>query len=160
MVTEEKTINNAMTRYRLGTMMIWLGVLIWLPFILLRAIGERPIFLWFLPFHLAGVIGGSRIRSLARKEMGLAPSKKNLLRIAGHGMIFLGILVWVPYLYFKLVIEVEKKIYIPLIIYESNRNKKGWLTCHPSSIGATASINPLMPLLRPSLLLQSQSLKV
>ncbi len=104
MVTEEKTINNAMTRYRLGTILVWLGVFIWLPFILLRAIGERPIFLWFLPFHLAGVIGGSRIRSLARKEMGLAPSKKNLLRIAGHGMIFLGILVWVPYLYFKLVI--------------------------------------------------------
>jgi hypothetical protein len=85
------------------------------PFIFLRAIGERPPFLLFLPFHLLGVIGGSRLRSTARRELGLAPPKRNLLHLAGHGMILLGILVWAPYLYSKLVMSqpVEVMNYLP-----------------------------------------------
>jgi hypothetical protein len=103
MVTEEKVINSVVVRYRLGTLLIWLGILTWVPFIFLRAIGERPQFLLFLPFHLIGVIGGSRLRSAAQKELGISPSKRNILHIAAHGLILLGILVWVPYLYLKLV---------------------------------------------------------
>jgi hypothetical protein len=81
---------------------VWLGVFAWAPFIFLRAIGERPSFLVFLPFHLLGVIGGSRLRSVARKELSMLPPKKSILHMAGHVMILLGILVWVPYLYLKL----------------------------------------------------------
>jgi len=115
MVTEEKIISNALLRYRLGILLVWLGVFTWAPFIFLRAIGEKPPFLIFLPFHLIGVIGGSRLRSIARKEMGLIPPKKNLLRMAGHTMIFLGILVWSPYLYLKLFLAgpVEVMQYLP-----------------------------------------------
>ena len=103
MVTEDELINTLLLRYRLGTLLIWLGVFTWAPFIFLRVIGQRPAFLWFLPFHLAGVIGGSRLRSLARKELDLTPPKRSWLHIAGHGLILLGILVWAPYLYLKLV---------------------------------------------------------
>ena len=103
MVTQEKLINNAVMRYRLGTLLVWLGVFAWLPFIFLRAIGERPSFLVFLTIHLLGVIGGSRLRSVARKELGMLPPKMSMLHLAGHIMILLGILVWVPYLYLKLV---------------------------------------------------------
>jgi hypothetical protein len=115
MVTEEKLISNVVLRHRLGTILVWMGVFTWAPFIFLRAIGERPSFLLFLPFHLFGVIGGSRLRSVARKELGLIPPKKNILRIAGHGMILLGILVWAPYLYLKLVLgqSVEVMDYLP-----------------------------------------------
>ena len=42
MVTEEKTTDMVLARYRLGTVMIWLGVLTWLPFIVLRIAGEKP----------------------------------------------------------------------------------------------------------------------
>jgi hypothetical protein len=105
MVTEEKLISNVVMRYRLGTILIWLGVFTWAPFIFLKAMGEKPSFLLFLPFHLFGVIGGARLRSIARKELGLIPNKKNYLTIAGHLMIFLGVLVWVPYLYLKLVVS-------------------------------------------------------
>ena len=104
MVTEEKIISNVMLRYRLGTLLIWLGVLTWAPFIFLRAIGEKPLFLLFLPFHLIGVVGGSQLRAIARKELGIPSSQKNILHLAGHIMILLGILVWAPYLYLKLVI--------------------------------------------------------
>jgi hypothetical protein len=116
MVTEEeRIINNVMLRYRLGTILVWLGVFTWAPFIFLRAIGEKPTFLLFLPFHLIGVIGGSRLRSVARRDLGLSVPKKKFLHTAGHIMILLGISVWVPYLYLKLVMgqAVEVMDYLP-----------------------------------------------
>lgn len=115
MVTEEKTIRNVVLRYRVGTILIWLGVFTWAPFIFLRAIGEKPTFLLFLPFHLIGVIGGSRLRSMARRELGMLPPKKNTLHTAGHILILLGILVWAPYLYLKLVLmqPVEVMDFLP-----------------------------------------------
>jgi hypothetical protein len=115
MVTEQKTINSVALRYRLGTILLWLGVFIWAPFIFLRAIGEQPVFLFFLPFHLIGVIGGARLRSIARRELGLPASKQNRLHAVGHLLILLGILVWAPYLYLKLVLgqPVEVMNFLP-----------------------------------------------
>jgi polyferredoxin len=105
MVTDEKIYSAALTRFRLGSVLIWLGVLTWLPFIVLRIAGEKPSLFWYLPFHLVGVLGGSRIRSLARGELGLAVPNKNAMRTAGHSLIFLGILVWLPYFYLKLIVQ-------------------------------------------------------
>ena len=115
MLTDDKIYNAAWTRYRLGTALIWLGVLVWLPFIALRIAGETPSLLWFLPFHLAGVIGGSRLRSVARKEIGTPPARKSRLRALGHALILVGILVWAPYLVSKLVLhqEVEVMNFLP-----------------------------------------------
>jgi len=115
MVTDEKITNTALTRYRLGTALIWLGVMTWLPFIVLRIAGERPALFWYLPVHLLGVIGGSRLRSLASREMGVLAPKKNILRAIGHGLIYTGILVWVPYLYLKLIAQqpVDVMNYLP-----------------------------------------------
>ena len=110
MVTDEKIYNAALVRFRLGTVLIWLGVLTWLPFIALRVMGEKPSLLWFLPFHLAGVIGGSRMRSAARKEMDAPAVKKSRLRALGHALILAGILVWAPYLYAKLVLQQEMEV--------------------------------------------------
>lgn len=114
MVTEEK-INHVLMRYRLGIVLIWLGVLTWLPFLALRMAGERPSLFWYLPFHLLGVIGGSRLRSVARREMGLPSPKKNWLRLMGHASIYMGILVWVPYFYTKVTAHVAPDItnYLP-----------------------------------------------
>jgi hypothetical protein len=116
MVTEEeKILDHVLLRYRLGTILVWLGVLTWAPFIFLRAIGEKPTFLLFLPFHLVGVVGGSRLRSSARKELGISLPKRDLLHTAGHILILLGISVWAPYLYSKLVMgqSVEVMSYLP-----------------------------------------------
>ncbi|RIK50813.1 MAG: hypothetical protein DCC59_12560, partial [Chloroflexi bacterium] len=101
MVTDERIYNAALTRYRLGNVLIGLGVLTWLPFIVLRIAGEKPSLFWYLPIHLAGVVGGSRLRAFARKEMGASPPQKSRLRMIGHGLIFAGILVWAPYFYLK-----------------------------------------------------------
>ena len=103
MVVEEKTTYWALLRYRIGLVLIWVGVLTWLPFILMRANGLKPNIFWFLPFHLIGVVGGSRLRKMARREMGTEAPKKNALRTIGHCLIFLGIMVWGVYFYLKLV---------------------------------------------------------
>ncbi|KAA0273015.1 MAG: hypothetical protein EDM79_10650 [Chloroflexi bacterium] len=114
MVTDEKISNTALARYRLGSALIWLGVTVWLPFIGLRLVGEKPSLFWFLPFHLIGVISGARLRANARKELGIALAKKSILQLVGHGMIFLGILVWTPYFYLKVVHQsVEVMDYLP-----------------------------------------------
>ena len=103
MVAEERTANAASFRYRAGLVLIWVGVLTWLPFIVMRANGMKPSLFWFLPFHLIGVVGGSRLRKKAREEMGADAPKKNIFRTIGHSLIFLGILVWGVYFYLKLV---------------------------------------------------------
>jgi len=103
MVAEEKTTNWAMLRYRIGLILIWVGVLTWLPFILMRANNQKPSIFWFLPFHLVGVVGGSRLRKMARGELGAEAPARNTFRTIGHSLIFLGILVWGVYFYLKLV---------------------------------------------------------
>jgi hypothetical protein len=116
MVTEEgKTIDNILLRYRLGMILVWLGILSWAPFIFLRVMGEKPPFLLFLPFHLLGVVGGSHLRSIARRELGLSLPRRNFLHTAGHSLILFGILVWAPYLYLKMMIgqSVEVMHYLP-----------------------------------------------
>ena len=115
MVTDKEIYNTAMFKYRLGIVLIWMGVLTWLPFLVLRIAGERPSLFWYLPFHLVGVIGGSRLRASARREMHLVLPKKNLFQILGHGMILAGILAWAPYFYLRAVVHlpVEVMDYLP-----------------------------------------------
>lgn len=105
-----KFFDNPLTRFRLGTALIWLGVLTWAPFILLRIAGEKPSLFLYLPFHLAGVIGGARLRASARREMNVPPPRKNLLRVAGHALIYIGILVWAPYFYLKMFTSMPTEV--------------------------------------------------
>lgn len=115
MVTKEDSLISAIARYRLANLLIWIGVLTWLPFILLRFAGEKPNIFWFLPFHLLGVVGGSRIKAAARRDLGNAASQKTRLRTLGHILIFTGILVWVIYFFLKLVahMPVEVSQFLP-----------------------------------------------
>jgi hypothetical protein len=116
MVTDEKIYNAAWMRYRLGSVFIWLGVLVWAPFIILRIMGEQPSMGLYLPIHLLGVMGGSRLRAFARKELGMSKPKKTRLQMIGHGVIWAGILVWAPYYYLKVVLgqPVDVMDYLPL----------------------------------------------
>ena len=119
MVTRESVYIPAEQRARLGTVLIWMGVLAWAPFIVMRIAGYTPSLLWFLPFHLLGVVGGSRLRSAARKEMGYVKKKKTALRTVGHSLLFIGIMVWVPYFYLKLFTQtpVEVTQFLPVHLF-------------------------------------------
>lgn len=103
MVTDEKIYNTALMRYHVGNVLVWLGVLVWVPFIILRIFGEQPSMTLYLPLHLVGVMCGSRIRASARKELKMPSPRKSRLRSLGHLMMFAGILVWTPYYYLRVI---------------------------------------------------------
>jgi hypothetical protein len=115
MVTDEKIYNAALMRYRVGSVLVWLGVLVWAPYIILRVMGEQPSMSLYLPLHLLGVMGGSRLRAFARKELGMPSPKKTRLQMVGHGLVWAGILVWAPYYYLKVVARqpVDVMDYLP-----------------------------------------------
>ena len=115
MVTKQDGLISPTVRYRLANLMIWVGVLTWLPFILLRFAGEKPNIFWFLPFHLIGVVGGSRLKATARRDLGSSAPQKTRLRTLGHILIFTGIMVWVIYFFLKLVahMPVEVSQFLP-----------------------------------------------
>lgn len=47
---------------RVGTWLVIAGVSVWIPYFLLKFLGESPALEAFLPFHLAGVIPGFILR--------------------------------------------------------------------------------------------------
>ena len=115
MVARVYTTIPAAIRYQIANVMIWIGVLVWVPFILLRVSGEKPNIFWFLPFHLLGVVGGSRLKSATQRELGDDAPKNTLLRKIGHILVFTGIMVWVVYFFLKLVAHypVEVNQFLP-----------------------------------------------
>ena len=86
-------------RRRLGTILLWLGVSAWLPFIFLLATGQNPPIYPFLVVHLTGVIGGTRLRALEREVN--STQKRHKRQVVGRILIFVGVLAWMPYLYQK-----------------------------------------------------------
>ena len=88
--------------HKYGTVLLWAGVLVWVPFFILRMIGESPSLMMYLPIHLLGVIGGSRMRSAANIQLGNPVEKRKGYKRIAHILIFASILVWIPYYALKL----------------------------------------------------------
>lgn len=110
MVTKESTINSGLFHYRLANALIWVGVLTWVPFLMMRTIGLKPSIFWFLPFHLIGVVGGARLKAAARLKMGTPPKQKTLLQTIGHILVITGIMVWVVYFSLKLIFDIPVEV--------------------------------------------------
>lgn len=83
--------------HRFGTILIWAGVFVWVPYFILRLSDESPSLLVFLPFHLFGVIGGARMRTTANKQLGKPVEKRRGYRRVAHYILIASILVWIPY---------------------------------------------------------------
>ena len=95
-------MKNLQQQFKLGTVLIWLGVFVWAPYFVLRLSGESPNLIAYLPFHLLGVLGGARLRTSARKQLGLPkPAKKGYRRVA-HWLVLFSIFVWALYYGLKL----------------------------------------------------------
>ena len=102
-----------MTRHTLGTVLIWLGVLAWVPFLALVMSGQDVSILPFLVVHLTGVLGGWRLRSSADRRPGMDPAGAAIGRrrqTASRVLIYLGVLAWAPYLYTTRIVEQETNI--------------------------------------------------
>lgn len=102
---------------KIGTILIWAGVAAWLPFLYLLAVGQNPSIYPFLVMHLIGILGGTRLKALARKET--TSQKHHKRQVIGRIMILLGVLAWLPYLYQKelltMVVEIRPYLAVHLI---------------------------------------------
>jgi hypothetical protein len=96
------TLMNPHQLHKLGTVLVWLGVLVWVPYFALRIAGESPSLLLYLPFHLASVIGGSRIRTAANQQLGKPKEKRKGYKLVAHVLVIASILVWIPYYALKI----------------------------------------------------------
>jgi hypothetical protein len=82
---------------KIGSALILLGVLAWVPFIYLVAIGQQPSIFPFLIVHLSGVLIGSQLR----RSASALKVKLSRRQMVGRIMIILGVIAWIPYLYQK-----------------------------------------------------------
>jgi len=82
-----------------GKILIWLGVLAWVPYVYLLISGKDASLFPFLALHLTGVMGGVwfKKRQWSTNNHPL-PSTGNRKRPISNILILLGILVWAPYL--------------------------------------------------------------
>jgi hypothetical protein len=64
----------------------------------MRIIGESPILMMYLPFHLLGVIGGARMRTNADKQLGKPVEKRKGYKRIAHYLVIASLLVWILYM--------------------------------------------------------------
>lgn len=100
-------------RRRLGTILIWAGVLAWAPF-LAAVTAKQPVSIVpFLIAHLSGVLGGWWLRRSADRAEGLDRSGDThgqRRKVASRILIYLGVLAWAPYLYLERILGQDVEI--------------------------------------------------
>lgn len=100
-------------RRTLGTLLIGLGVLVWVPFLAAIPTGQELSIVPFLAAHLAGVLSGWRLRADADRMEGIdrsADTHGRRRKIASRVLIYLGVLAWAPYLYLTRILGQETDI--------------------------------------------------
>lgn len=97
-----------------GTILIWLGVFAWAPFLILITSGQEVSIFPFLAAHLTGVLGGAWLRASADRMEGLdrVQNRQGWRRkIASRILIYLGVLAWAPYFYLERVLGQDVDIF-------------------------------------------------
>ena len=108
------------SRVQIGRMLVWLGVLTWVPYILLTIAGRSLPILPFLMVHLTGVIGGTMLR---RSDIRSTPEKSRsrmpLQRRISNALLLIGIIIWGVYFLMKSSLGEHIEIMPFLIIHLS-----------------------------------------
>ena len=108
------------SREQIGRTLIWLGVLTWVPYILLTIAGKSLPILPFLTVHLAGVIGGTKLRR--RNISGSSEQSRSitpLQRRISNALLLIGIITWGVYFLMKSSLGEQVEIMPFLIIHLS-----------------------------------------
>ena len=101
-----KNINN-MSRKEIGTIIIYLGVFVWIPYFLLLFSGREVSMIPYLTLHLLGIFGGAKVRGkIAKETMLFGNRRRKISRI----LIYIGILAWLPYYYLEGITGLEVDI--------------------------------------------------
>jgi hypothetical protein len=104
----------ASNRRTWGTVLIWLGVFAWAPFLYLIANGQDVSIFPFLAAHLTGVLGGAWLRASADRMEGLdkvADTRGRRRKLISRIMIYLGVLAWAPYFYLERIVGQDVEIF-------------------------------------------------
>ena len=108
------------SRVQIGRMLVWLGVLTWAPYILLTITGRSLPILPFLTVHLAGVIGGTKLRrSSISGNSEQSQSITHLQRQISNVLLLIGIIIWGVYFLMKSSLGEQVEIMPFLIIHLS-----------------------------------------
>lgn len=108
------------SREQIGRTLIWLGVLTWVPYTLLTIAGKSLPILPFLTVHLAGVIGGTKLRR--RNISGSSEQSRSitpLQRRISNALLLIGIITWGVYFLMKSSLGEQVEIMPFLIIHLS-----------------------------------------
>ncbi|HLF27113.1 MAG TPA: hypothetical protein VJG32_12310 [Anaerolineae bacterium] len=100
-------------RRTLGTVLIWIGVLVWVPFLASVTSGQELSIIPFLAAHLTGVLSGWWLRSSADRLEGIDPSRDmhgRRRKLVSRILIYLGVLAWAPYLYLERILGEDVNI--------------------------------------------------
>ena len=92
------------SRQEIGTIIIYLGVFVWVPYFFLLISGKDVPIIPYLVLHLLGIFGGSKLRGKTSEETTLfGKRRRRISRI----LIYVGVLAWLPYYYIVGVIRLE-----------------------------------------------------
>ena len=96
--------NNKISRRTLGNIMVWLGVLVWIPYVLLISNQIETPLLPYLLLHLIGVLGGVKLRGpMTQEHSVIGKRRRKISRILIYG----GVMAWLPFYYINGVLGQE-----------------------------------------------------
>lgn len=101
------------SRRTVGTVLIWLGVLAWAPFLVAVAAKQSISIVPFLIAHLSGVLGGWWLRRSADQAEGIDRAGEaygQRRKLASRILIYLGVLAWAPYIYLDRIVGQDLEI--------------------------------------------------
>lgn len=104
---------NPENRRTVGTILIWVGVLAWAPFLAAVAAKQAVSILPFLIAHLSGVLGGWWLRRSADRAEGIDRARDihgQRRKLASRILIYLGVLAWAPYIYLDRIVGQDLEI--------------------------------------------------
>ena len=95
----------------LSSGLILAGVMVWIPFLAQVVQGNSPPVLPYLGGHLAGVLAGAWLRTRATQSRQAMPDRTGQLRRRlSKVLVYLGVLVWLPYFILTRLADVEVEV--------------------------------------------------
>ncbi len=104
----------------LGKVLIWVGVLVWAPFIVASLSGKQASILPYLAIHLPCILAGTWLKKQYKEDGDVEPvTRVSLQKKISNLLIGIGIAIWLPYLLVKNLLNPDLVILPFLIVHLS-----------------------------------------
>lgn len=95
------------TQKKIGIVLIWMGVLAWVPYIYLISNGKESSIWPYLIVHLAGSFGGGKLQGRTEQDKLLVGTRR---RKISKVLIYIGVIAWLPYIYLDNIVGIDVDI--------------------------------------------------